>query len=171
MDSSLAVLCSRTPTRPPRPPTLSQYFVKHLRIVTTKYRIMECIVHGWSETGEDEDEDEELLGAVAAVLPLPPRLAVTIYLYLRLQSHPSSRVQPRIRCRLPTRGTAASPHQTWRHASAPGQLDLDKIDHLDRRPLAPTPLGNKSARGHRPHLLLDASKALWTRSFNDYVDR
>ena len=115
----------------------------------TKCHIMEYVGHGWYERGEDEDEDEELLGVVAAVLPLLPRLAVTVYHYLRLRSRPSSRVQPRIQCRLPTRGTAASPHQTWRHAAAPGQLDLDKINHL-------MPLGSKRgtrSKGFSPGLL------------------
>ena len=102
---------------------------------------------------------------------LLPRRAVTTYHYRLLRSHPSSRVQPRIQCRLPTLGTAASHHQTLQHASTPGQLDLDKSNHLDRRPLAPTPLGNKWALAQHPHLLLDASKPLWTLSFYAYVSR
>ena len=43
-----------------------------------------------------------------------------------LRSHPSSRAQLQILCRLPTLGTAASHHQTWQHASTPGRLDLDQ---------------------------------------------
>ena len=61
---------------------------------------------------------------------LLPRLAVTIYHYRHLRSHPSSRVQLKIPCRLPTLGTAASHHQTLQHAFTPGQLDLDTIHHL-----------------------------------------
>ena len=47
-----------------------------------------------------------------------------------LRSHPSSRVQLQILCRLPTLGTAVSHHQTSQHAFTPGQLDLDTIHHL-----------------------------------------
>ena len=61
---------------------------------------------------------------------LLPRLAVTTYHYRLLRSHPSSRVQLKIPCRLPTLGTAASHHQTLQHAYTPGQLDLDKSNHL-----------------------------------------
>ena len=81
------------------------------------------------------------------------------------------RVQLQTQCRLPTRGTADSPHQTLQHASTPGQLDLDTINHLGRRPLAPTLLGNKSVLVHHPHLLRDASKPPWTLSFYAYVSR
>ena len=113
---------------------------------TTKHHYLADTVSGCYERGEDEDE--ALRGAVAAMPLVLLRLAVTTYRYLRLRSRPSSRVQLRIRCRLPTRGTAASLHQTWRHASAPGLLDLDnnssqKQHHSDRRLLAPTPLGNQ----------------------------
>ena len=55
VDSCLAVLCSRTPTRPPRSPTLSQYFVETLLHTMIKYHIMEYIMHGWCEKAEDED--------------------------------------------------------------------------------------------------------------------
>ena len=61
---------------------------------------------------------------------LLPRLAVTTHHYRLLRSHPSSRVQLKIQCRLPTLGTAASHHQTLQHAFTPGQLDLDTIHHL-----------------------------------------
>ena len=61
---------------------------------------------------------------------LLPRLAVTMYQCRHLRSHPSSRVQLQILCRLPTLGTAASHHQTLQHAFTPGQLDLDKSNHL-----------------------------------------
>ena len=61
---------------------------------------------------------------------LLPRRAVTTYHYRLLRSRPSSRVQLQILCRLPTLGTAASHHQTLQHAYTPGQLDLDKSNHL-----------------------------------------
>ena len=61
---------------------------------------------------------------------LLPRLAVTMYQCRHLRSHPSSRVQLQILCRLPTLGTTASRHQTLQDASAPGQLDLDKSNYL-----------------------------------------
>ena len=55
VDSSKAVPSSRTPTRPPRSPTLSQYFVEIPLHQMTKYHIMEYIVHGWCERAEDEE--------------------------------------------------------------------------------------------------------------------
>ena len=58
------------------------------------------------------------------------RLAVTTYRYRHLRSHPSSKVQLKILCRLPTLGTAASHHQTLQDVFVPGQLGLDKSDHL-----------------------------------------
>ena len=132
------------------------------------------------------------------------RLAATAHHCRLLQSHPSNRVQLKIQCRLPTLGTAASHHQTLQDASTPGQLDLDKSNHLtphgfvretkskgywlgwsadsanalnptrhhlDRRLLVPTLPGNKLELAQHPHLLLDASKPLWTLSFYAYVSR
>ena len=61
---------------------------------------------------------------------LLPRLVVTIYHYRHLRNNPSRRVQLKILCKLPNLGTAASHHQTLQHASTPGQLDLDKSNHL-----------------------------------------
>ena len=61
---------------------------------------------------------------------LLPRRAVTTYHYRLLRSRPNSRVQLQILCRLPILGTAASHHQTLQDASTPGQLDLDKSNHL-----------------------------------------
>ena len=58
------------------------------------------------------------------------RLAATTHHCRLLRSRPNSRVQLQILCRLPTLGTAASHHQTLQDASTPGQLDLDKSNHL-----------------------------------------
>ena len=102
------------------------------------------------------------------VVPLPTLVQTQL---LRLSR---SRVQFQIQCRLPTRGTADSPHQTLQHAFTPGQLDKTNSPtrhHLDRRLLALTHPGNKLELAHHPHLLHDASRLLWTLSFNAYVNR
>ena len=91
----------------------------------TSNHSLKYIVHGWCERAEDEDEE-----AARPVVVLLLRLAVTTYRCRHLRSHLSSRVQLKIPCRLPTPGTAASHHQTLQDVSVPGQLDLDKSDHL-----------------------------------------
>jgi len=102
------------------------------------------------------------------VVPLPMLVQTQL---LRLSR---SRVQLQIHCRLPTRGTADSPHQTLLHAFTPGLLDKTNSPtqhHLDRQLLALMHLGNKLELAHHPHLPHDVSRWLWTLSFNAYVNR
>ena len=156
VDSSKAVPSSRTPTRPPtRPSTLSQYLVETLLHMMISNHSLEYIVHGWCERAEDEGEE-----AARPVVVLLLRLAVTTYHYRHLRSHPSSRVQLKILCRLPTLGTAASHHQTLQDASAPGQLDLDKSNCLMSERLPHGFVRETKSKGFWLGWLADSANAL-----------
>ena len=71
-----------------------------LHLQKVKHHFVEDSVHGWYETGEDEDGGEALVGVVVAVPLLLPKLAVTSLRCLRRRSHPRRLDQLRTHCRL-----------------------------------------------------------------------
>ena len=92
-----------------------------LRLQKTKYHFLEDSVHGWYETGEDEDGGEVLVEAVAAVPLLLPRLAVTSLRCLRRLGHLRSMDQLRTHCRLWTPGQMCSTAATSLHGFMHGR--------------------------------------------------
>ena len=108
------------------------HYTTDLRLQKTKYHFLEDSVHGWYETGEDEDGGEALVGVVVAVPLLLPRQVVTSFRCPRLRSRLRVRVQPRIHC---SRLTPGATHSALRlpTPTAPGSPSAPLLQ--DQHPL------------------------------------